>query len=188
MKIENLKVGKLVYTIQADNADGEILESATEEKPRVMMFGVGRIMKSFSDGLRGLEAGDSFAFTISPDQAFGWHNDEKVMDAPLGIFMEDGIIREDLLVVGNVIKLQDKDGHPFDGKIMEIFEDHVVMDFNHPLAGHSLFVKGKVLEVREPTIQEMDEEVEYRKNHGHHCHHHHEHGHSCDGGNCDSCH
>ena len=88
----------------------------------------------------------------------------------------------------HVIKLQDKDGHPFDGKIMEIIEDYVVMDFNHPLAGHSLFVKGKVLEVREPTIQEMDEEVEYRKNHGHHCHHHHEHGHSCEGGNCDACH
>ena len=114
MKIEDLKVGKLVYTIQADDANGEILESATEEKPRVMMFGVGRIMKSFSDGLRGLEAGDSFAFTITPDEAFGWHDDEKVMDAPLSIFMEDGQIREDLLVVGNVIKLQDKEGRPFD--------------------------------------------------------------------------
>lgn len=188
MKIEDLKVGKLVYTIQADDANGEILESATEEKPRVMMFGVGRIMKSFSDGLRSLEAGDSFAFTIAPDEAFGWHDDEKMMDVPLNVFMEDGQIREDLLVVGNVIKLQDKDGHPFDGRIVQVDEDHVVMDFNHPLAGRSLFVKGKVLKVREPTIEEMDAEVEYRKNQGHHCHHHHEHGHHCEGGNCDSCH
>ena len=182
MTIEDLKVGKLVYTIQADDINGEILESATEENPRVMMFGLGRVMKSFSDGLRGLEAGDAFAFTIAPDQAFGWRDEEKVMDVPVDVFMEGDRIREDLLAVGTVVKLQDGEGHPFDGKVLEVKGDHVVMDFNHPLAGHSLFVKGKVLEVREPTLEEMDAEVEYRKNH-HHCHHGH-----CHDENCHSCH
>ncbi len=178
MLIDDLKVGVLAYTIQADDAAGEILESATEENPRVMMFGMGRIMKSFSEGLRGLKAGDAFAFTITPDDAFGWPTEEKIMDAPKSIFMENGTLREDLMTVGATIKLQDKEGHPFDGKILEIGDDFVVMDFNHPLAGHSLFVKGKVLDVREPTIEEMDKEMEYRKNLGHHCHHHH-HDHDC---------
>ena len=118
MKIDDLKVAKLIYTIQADGPNGPILEQATPEKPRVMMFGVGRIMKSFSDALRGLAPGDSFVFTIPPEEAFG---------------------------------LQRPENH-------------------HPLAGHSLFVRGEVLEVRDPTIEEMNAEVEYRRANGLHFH------------------
>ena len=138
MIIEDLKVAKLIYTIQADDAQGEILEEATYEQPRVMMFGVGRVMKSFTDGLRGLSANEDFEFTIKPENAFGYPSEQN----------------------------------------------------RHPLAGHSLFVKGKVLEVRDPSIEEMNQEVERRMAENHHCHHchHHEHGHSCEDEGCHSCH
>lgn len=179
MKIENFRIGKLTYTIQADDANGEILESATEENPRTLMFGSNQIMKSFSDGLIGLEEGDAFAFTIAPEKAFGWHSEEKVLEAPLDIFMENGSIREDLLSIGNIIKLQDKNGRPFDGKILEIYDDHVIMDFNHPLADHSLFVKGKVLEVRPATQEELQQEEENRKKR---C------SRNCSTNSCNSCH
>ena len=125
MVIEDLKVASLVYTIQCDGPNGTILEQATPEKPRVMMFGVGRIMKSFSDALRGLEPGDSFVFTIPPEEAFG-------LPSPAN---------------------------------------------THPLAGHSLFVRGEVLDVRDPSIEEMDAEVEYRRANGLHFHHDHNHDH-----------
>ena len=130
MVIEDLKVAKLVYTIQADDANGEILEEATYEQPRVMMFGVGRVMKSFTDGLRGLSSNEDFEFTIKPEDAFGYPSERN----------------------------------------------------HHPLAGHSLFVKGKVLEVREPTIDEMNQEVERRMAENHHCHHCHHHDENC--GHC----
>ena len=125
MKIEDLKVAKLIYTIQSDGPNGLVLEQATPEKPRVMMFGVGRIMKSFSDALRYLEAGDSFVFTIPPEEAFGLPSEAN----------------------------------------------------RHPLAGHSLFVRGEVVEVRDPTIEEMDAEVEWRRANGLHFHHDHDHEH-----------
>ncbi len=176
MIIDDLKVGVLIYTIQADDSNGAILEQATEDKPRVMMFGMGRVMKAFSDGLRGLTNGDAFAFTIAPDNAFGWPSEENITHVPKTLFMADGKMRKELLVVDNIIRMQDKEGRPFEGKILEIADDYVVMDFNHPLAGHSLFVKGKVLEVREPSIDEMNKELEYRKQHGHDhcgCHDHH---------------
>lgn len=130
MIIEDLKVAKLVYTIQADDAQGEILEEATNEQPRVMMFGVGRVMKSFTDGLRGLSADEAFEFTIKPENAFGYPSENN----------------------------------------------------HHPLAGHSLFVKGKVLEVRDPSIEEMNQEVERRMAENHHCHHCHHHDEEC--GHC----
>jgi len=125
MVIDDLKVAVLTYTIQADDAENTVLETATEDRPRTMMFGVGRIMKGFSDRLRGRAAGESFDFYIPPAEAFG---------------------------------LPDKPNH-------------------HPLAGIGLFVRGKVLEVRDPTIEEMNAEVEYRKANGLHFHHDHEDGH-----------
>ena len=125
MKIEDLKVGVLAYTIRDNDAQGMILETATDEKPRSMMFGVGRIMKGFSDRLRGLTDGQTFSFTIPPEEAFG-------LPGP---------------------------------------------NNTHPLAGHCLYVEGKVLEVRDPSIEEMDAEVEYRKANGLHFHHDHGHGH-----------
>ncbi|MGP1446986.1 MAG: FKBP-type peptidyl-prolyl cis-trans isomerase [Candidatus Limimorpha sp.] len=184
MMIDDMKVGVLSYTIQADDANGAILEQATEDKPRVMMFGMGRVMKAFSDALRGLTNGDAFAFTIVPDDAFGWPSEENITDVPKTLFMADGKLREELLVVDNVIRMQDKEGRPFEGKILEIADDYFIMDFNHPLAGHSLFVKGKVLDVREPTLEEMNRELEYRKQHAHQCH---QHGHSHCGCHDDHC-
>lgn len=181
MYIDDLKVGTLTYTIQADDAQGEILESASEESPRTLMFGTGRVMKSFSDGLKGLRAGDAFAFTIPPDGAFGYHDECKITDLPIDLFMKDGVLREDLLQVGNTIFLAEKDGKPMQAKILEIEHDLVIVDLNHPLAGRSLFVKGRVIAVREPTIDEMNEALEYRKCHKGSCNHHHDH-------DCGHCH
>jgi FKBP-type peptidyl-prolyl cis-trans isomerases 2 len=174
MKIENLKVGILAYTIQVDDANGEIVESATEEKPRALLFGMGRIMKSFSDPLRGLQAGDEFTFTITPDNAFGQHDTKNIREVPIGFFVQGGELREDLLQIGKIIKLANKEGQLFDAKIVEVGDKTVIIDFNHPLAGHGLFVKGKVLEVREPTIEEMNEAVEQQRCKSHHCHGNHD--------------
>jgi FKBP-type peptidyl-prolyl cis-trans isomerase SlyD len=49
----------------------------------------------------------------------------------------------------------DGEGNHLNGVINEITEDHVKMDFNHPMAGLDLFFSGKVIEIREATDQEL---------------------------------
>jgi FKBP-type peptidyl-prolyl cis-trans isomerase SlyD len=49
----------------------------------------------------------------------------------------------------------DGSGNPFYGIINEIMEDSVKMDFNHPMAGVDLFFSGKILDVREPTRDDL---------------------------------
>jgi FKBP-type peptidyl-prolyl cis-trans isomerase SlyD len=46
-------------------------------------------------------------------------------------------------------------GQRLNGLVMEITDDIVKMDFNHPLAGENLFFKGEILEVREATDEEI---------------------------------
>ena len=43
------------------------------------------------------------------------------------------------------------------GSVLEVKEGVVVMDFNHPLAGETLHFSGEVLDVHEPTHEEIEE-------------------------------
>ena len=77
--------------------------------------------------------------------------------------------------------MMDAEGRRLNGKVLDILEEAVQMDFNHPMAGNDLFFKGQVTEVRTATEEEL--------NHGH-VHQaggcgcgSHEGG--CEGGSCD---
>jgi FKBP-type peptidyl-prolyl cis-trans isomerase SlyD len=78
-----------------------------------------------------------------------------VVDLPLNIF-EGPDVPADILSVGATLPMQDQDGNPMDGRVLEIGAETVKMDFNHPLAGEELHFKGEILEVREATAEELD--------------------------------
>ena len=86
-------------------------------------------------------------------------------EVPKEIFMNEGKIDDTILFVDNVLPMQDKDGNVFYGKILAISDDTVKMDFNHPLAGVNLHFKGRLLEVREAT----EEDLKPKHNHEHSC-------------------
>ena len=64
--------------------------------------------------------------------------------------------------------MEDENGYPLSGKILEVSNESVLVDFNHPLAGLDLYFEGKILEVREATT----EEIAHGHVHGAHGHHH----------------
>lgn len=155
MVIEKNKVGVIAYAIHVDNEAGELLEKVEYSQPRTMVFGSGRMLKSFEDKLLGLRSGDSFEFLLSSEESFGDYNKDLLMEIPKTVFMVNGEIKPDTLVVGRVVPMMDGDGNPFDGRVVAVNESTVSMDFNHPLAGKSLFTKGEILNVREATYDEL---------------------------------
>lgn len=176
MKIDELTVGTLTYTIRTDSEKGTIVEQAGDDNPRTLLFGMGQVMKSFSDHLFGLEENDTFSFSISPSEAYGERDVEKIFGVSKETFVENGKLRDDLLVQGKMVPLTDDEGKISYARVVEVADDEVILDFNHPLAGKTLFVEGKVVGVRKPTLDEMNDAVEKQRNSGR-VHHHHEHGH-----------
>jgi FKBP-type peptidyl-prolyl cis-trans isomerase SlyD len=76
---------------------------------------------------------------------------------PKNIFHnESGKFDEAFFQVGTLVPKSGAQGHQMRGSILEITEDVVKMDFNHPLAGTDLRFDGSVLEVREATSEELD--------------------------------
>ncbi len=155
MKVAKNSVVTLTYTLRYDGVDGEIIQKVDDDKPFVHLFGNGTLLPVFEKNLDGLEPEADFAFGLTSSEGYGELTDTAIIEIDKSIFEKDGKIDDNLLKIGNVITMQDQEGHPIDGRVTEIKEDKVVMDFNHPLAGRDLYFSGKVIDIREASEEEL---------------------------------
>lgn len=150
-----------------DDKERELMEEATLERPLEYIHGMGMMLPEFEKNLFGLSAGDSFDFVLTSEQAYGEYSQEHVMDLPREIFTnEEGEFDAERVVEGNTLPLYTPDGDTIMGTVVEIKDDVVVMDLNHPLAGETLHFIGKIVEEHEATSQEIEK---FFGNHGGGC-------------------
>ena len=156
MKIETNKFITLAYDLHVgDGEERELMERATKEAPLEFIFGTNSMLQSFENQIEGKGIGDTFTFTLTPDEAYGAYEDEKILELPKSVFQVDGEIDEDILFEGNTVPMMDSDGNKLMGSVIEIKEDVVSMDFNHPLAGEIMHFSGNVIDVRDATAEEI---------------------------------
>jgi FKBP-type peptidyl-prolyl cis-trans isomerase SlyD len=67
----------------------------------------------------------------------------------------DGKFDGDMIKEGNTVPMMTGNGQRLNGLVLEIGDNEVRMDFNHPLAGEHLYFKGQVVEVRQATDEEI---------------------------------
>lgn len=150
------KVISLTYELRSGSADGDVIEIAGNDNPAEFLFGAGNLIPEFEEQIQELQPGEQFDFMIASDNAYGPSNPTAVINLPRSIFTIDGKEADDLLKIGNIVPMRSENGDPLQGKILEIEEETVKMDFNHPLAGHDLHFKGEVLSSREASQEEVD--------------------------------
>ncbi len=155
MKISRNKFVTVSYVLRLKGFEGEIVEETPEEKPLEFIFGTGRMLQMFEEKLEGLKTGDNFSFKLTSDEAYGDINPEAKVEIPKNIFEVDGKIDEKLIKVGNIVPMQDAQGNRLNGIVLDVNDENVTMDFNHPLAGDDLYFAGSVKEVREASESEM---------------------------------
>ncbi len=153
MVIDNNTVAQVAYKIYINGPEGELVESVEEQSPREILIGRDHLISGFENGLLGKGVG-AFSFQITPEEAFGPVFAELKVPVSKSAFMDQGSLRSDLLYVNNVINMLDQNGRQLRGVIMEIGEEDVLMDFNHPFAGKDLFITGNILSIR--TASEYD--------------------------------
>ncbi|MBV6655568.1 MAG: FKBP-type peptidyl-prolyl cis-trans isomerase [Mameliella sp.] len=156
MKIDKHTVVTLHYRLQEKSAEGDLVEETFGGDPLVFLNGVGAMIPKFEEELSGMEKGDTFAFGIPSADAYGDYDPEAIAPIPVAAFVVDGQRADDLLQVGRVIPMRDDDGNQLIGTIMEIGEEEVKMNFNHPMAGVDLYFSGTIEDVREATPSEID--------------------------------
>lgn len=151
MDIQPNSVVSLTYDLYT-NKDGEevFVEKADEANPLVFLYGVGMMLPKFEENLVGLNVGDTYDFHLVAVDAYG-HKDEKaVADLPLDMFKD-----MEHPAIDSFIPLQDNEGNQFKARVADISDSAITVDLNHPMAGQDLHFKGKIMEVREATAEEL---------------------------------
>ena len=154
MKITANKFVAVTYDLNVgEGEERELMERATSEVPLKFVFGTGAMLPAFEDALKGLEVGDKFNFSIAPADAYGEYVEEHVLDLPKNIFEVDGKFDSEMIKEGNTVPMMDSNGNRMNGSVLEVKEDVVVMDFNHPLAGETLHFSGEVIDVHDRQLK-----------------------------------
>ncbi len=135
----------------------ELLEEAPVEHPFQFISGIGYTLEKFENEILALNKGDHFNFTIPCAEAYGERDEESVRAVSKSMFCDaDGNFDSDNIFEGNIIMLNDAEGHQFYANVGEITEDKVVLDLNHPHAGKDLIFEGVITEMREATNKEIE--------------------------------
>ncbi len=151
MQISANKVVGVTYVLRLDNANGEYVEEANENAPLLYVHGVGAMIPAFETNIEGKKAGDTYEFGIVAAEAYGEMHHEAIVPIPAVHF--EGY--EDMLQLGNVIPMRDGEGNQMHGTVLEIGDENITVDFNHPMAGKNLYFTGKVVSVREADETEI---------------------------------
>jgi FKBP-type peptidyl-prolyl cis-trans isomerase SlyD len=158
MKIENQKVVTLQYDLYVNGENGteELMEKATNQAPLVYCHGEGMMLPAFEEHMAGLAEGEKFDFCIPCEEAYGEYDTDGVLELDKKIFYNgDGEFDSERVYVGAIVPMNTVDGQVINAQIVEITQDKVTIDLNHPLAGENLHFVGKVLNIRDVTEGEL---------------------------------
>lgn len=170
MEVNYNTLVKVSYILRKSSEHGEILEAINKEKPVQSIIGNGKLIPEFESKLIGLQKGAKFQFALDGREIFGKRDVDAVIRVPIEAFKMNDEVRYDLIKLNNPITMLDNAGRRIKGTIIDILENHVEVDFNHPLADETLYFSGEIHDIHIPTEEEILQLEE----------------HSCEcGGNCD---
>ena len=153
--VTNDLVVAIDYTLRVDD---EIIDQSVEGEPLAYLQGHQNIIVGLEREMLGMKIGESKEVEIEPKDGYGEADPEALMEIPKNQF-PDHIPVE----IGTELQVENEQGEPVYARIDAVENNVVTLNFNHPLAGKKLHFSVKVVELREPSEEELA--------HGH-VHHH----------------
>ena len=158
-----MKIAKdtiVTLSFRATDAQGKVLEDG--KTPRAYLHGgYGNTLPGIEKALEGQEAGYTASLVLTPEDAIGERDESLATSIPKRDFPPG-------VKVGAQLQGTNEQGEQQVFTVMKIKGDTVLLDGNHPLAGQTLQLAVKVLDVKPASA----EEVAHGHAHGAHGHHH----------------
>ena len=148
MKIEKNKWVAIHYTLKDD--DGNTIDSSIGGAPLGYLHGNGYLIFGLENELEGKEQGDKFSCKIKPIDGYGEYDPQLILDVDRKQFETDQEIE-----VGMQFQVMTPQG-PSIVTVKEVGPETIKIDGNHELAGKNLNFDVEVVEVREPTEEELN--------------------------------
>mgnify|MGYP001252256011 FL=1 len=148
MKVAENAVVVIDYTLK-DNA-GEVIDSSEGAGPLAYLHGGGNIVEGLEEALAGKEAGAEVQASIEPAKAYGERHEDMKQEVPKELF--GGV---ENIEAGMQFQSETDQG-PVLVTVVEVTDEMVTVDGNHPLAGVHLNFDVTIREVREATAEELE--------------------------------
>ena len=144
MIVENNKIVSIHYVLKDDS--GQVLHDNTSFAPEEYLHGAGNILPGLELALQDMKAGQEIDVTIPPEYGYGPVEVSLIFEVAAADLPEfDSIAEDDQITL-------------FDGTevcVREKYEDHLVADANHPLAGKTLHYTVRVAAIRDALSEEI---------------------------------
>ena len=149
MKIVKDSVVSLRYELF--DAEGNLVENV-DDPISYLHGGYDGIFPLVEEALHGKGVGDKVSVTLQPDDAFGEYEHELVEVEPRSSFPKD--VAVGMQFEGAPEEADDEDFILY--TVVEVTDDEVTVDGNHPLAGKTLTFSCTVTHVRGATEDEIE--------------------------------
>lgn len=126
--------------------NGAVFETITESEPRVIKIGEEDTPKTIQRTILGMHVGEMRKARLEPEEGFGIRRKDLLQTIPKNQFSDKIEPKVGLLISMNV----EKDGvsHQVPATIVELTDDSIIIDYNHPLAGHALNYELTVIKIK----------------------------------------
>ena len=125
-------------------SDGAEVGNTQEQGPQDIQLGAGQIFPQIEEALTSMSVGDEQKIAIPSDKAFGPRRDDLVIDIP-----RSNLPPEPAPQPGMAMQAQQPDGQPMTLYIVEVGDESVKADGNHPLAGEDLTFDITLREIKQ---------------------------------------
>lgn len=159
MKVDKNTIVTLEYILM--DSSGEILESSKEDGEYEYLHGIGEMLPGVEKALTGLEKGGSIDIIVPPEEGFGIKSEEMIFEIDKNTFPEEAVLEK-----GMEFDIEDDDGENII-TIVELRDEKVLIDKNHPLAGETLKVQAEILDVRKAEDWEIEHWGHHHEAHEH---------------------
>ena len=141
MTVKEGNTVKVEYTGMFD--DGTVFDSSEKhDKPLEFEVGARQMIPGFEDAVLGMNIGDEKRIKLGPAQAYGEHREDLIKTVP-----REQMPPEQRLEVGMGLLVSLPDGTDIPAKVIDITDDTITIDLNHPLAGADLSFEIKVIDI-----------------------------------------
>jgi peptidylprolyl isomerase len=128
--------------------DGTTFDSSEGREPLEFTVGEGSVIKGFDDGVMGMSIGDKKTVSIQAGDAYGDKSEDMLVEFPREQFPPDMNPE-----VGMQLNMTNGNGQVILVTIVEVKDDTVILDANHPLAGKDLIFDIELVSiVNKPLI------------------------------------
>ncbi|HBS50994.1 MAG TPA: peptidylprolyl isomerase [Rhodobacteraceae bacterium] len=140
-QVKNGDTVKIHYT--GTLTDGQTFDSSEGRDPLEFTVGSGQIIGGLDAAMPGMEVGEKKQVQVPCDEAYGQVNPEMRQDIPRSNIPDEIPLEE-----GIQLQMQSPDGQVMPVTVVEVKDDAVTLDANHPLAGKDLVFDVELVEIK----------------------------------------